>query len=200
MAGFPFDRPGGQGASPATRADFAKADGLMPAFVRPEAGKFFPETASGLTDPVANTDQRNGTPPADGQIASAGLPEAAELDKPGSHFRKHSVRGGESLKVTWPSDQLHMTRRWNYFITRPSWSPQATLTRAQFEAEPFYTAQNTQQPFWSYRAELASSGPVTHEVLLPQRSGYHVILAVHEVADTGSAFYHVIDVDFTDAG
>ncbi|CAK8743194.1 GlcNAc-binding protein A [Sodalis praecaptivus] len=35
-------------------------------------------------------------------------------------------------------------------------------------------------------------------MMLPQRSGYHVILAVWEVADTGNAFYQVIDVDFVD--
>ncbi|WP_424141112.1 lytic polysaccharide monooxygenase [Sodalis glossinidius] len=36
--------------------------------------------------------------------------------------------------------------------------------------------------------------PTIHDVMLPQRSGYHVILAVWEVANTGNAFYQVIDV------
>jgi hypothetical protein len=36
-----------------------------------------------------------------------------------------------------------------------------------------------------------------HTIKLPERSGYHVILGVWEVADTGRAFYQVIDVNFT---
>lgn len=36
-----------------------------------------------------------------------------------------------------------------------------------------------------------------HTIKLPERSGYHVILGVWEVADTGHAFYQVIDVNFT---
>ncbi|MGV2805610.1 chitin-binding protein, partial [Clostridium perfringens] len=35
---------------------------------------------------------------------------------------------------------------------------------------------------------------------VPSRTGYQVILAVWEIADTGNAFYNVIDVNFTGGG
>ena len=40
------------------------------------------------------------------------------------------------------------------------------------------------------------SNPTQHPITLPNKSGYHVILAVWEVADTWYAFYQAIDVDF----
>lgn len=35
--------------------------------------------------------------------------------------------------------------------------------------------------------------------MLPERRGYHVLLAGWEVANTGNAFYQVIDLNFTDS-
>ncbi|GLW98996.1 lytic polysaccharide monooxygenase [Microtetraspora sp. NBRC 16547] len=51
-----------------------------------------------------------------------------------------------------------------------------------------------------YRAsdDLMPDNPTVHQVSLPHdRKGYHVLLAVWEVADTGNAFYRVIDLDLT---
>ena len=40
------------------------------------------------------------------------------------------------------------------------------------------------------------SNNLTHKINVPtDRSGYHVILAVWDVADTANAFYNVIDVN-----
>ena len=42
----------------------------------------------------------------------------------------------------------------------------------------------------------AASNHLTHKINVPtDRSGYHVILAVWDVADTANAFYNVIDVN-----
>ncbi len=42
---------------------------------------------------------------------------------------------------------------------------------------------------------------VTLEANVPtDRSGYHLILAVWEIADTGNAFYQVIDVNLVNNG
>ncbi|CAJ58805.1 MULTISPECIES: lytic polysaccharide monooxygenase auxiliary activity family 9 protein [Frankia] len=161
-----------------------------------ESGKFFPATQAGLADPFAADDVRNDSPPADGKIASAGQDFAAELDKPGSDWQKHSVAAGQQLTITWSFHAPHKTRRWNYFLTREGWDPNAPLSRAQFEPNPFHQVQNSGQPYWS-ADDLVPANPTRHTIELPQRQGYHVLLSVWEVADTPKGFYQVIDLSFT---
>lgn len=122
---------------------------------------------------------------------------AAELDEARTDWQKTPVKAYQELEVAWTYHARHPTRRWNYFITRNGWDPNQPLTRAQFDPEPFHQVQNACQPFWSCGDELMPSDPTTHNLPLPRRSGYHVILAVWEVADTGNAFYQVIDTDFS---
>lgn len=165
-----------------------------------EAGKFFPQTASNLTDPHAPQDSRNALPPADGKIASAGNPNAAILDEPGAHWAKHSVQRLQALELSWNYSAVHRSRRWNYFITKPDWNPDAPLARSQFDATPFHSVQLAWQPHWEYGPELTPANPTVHTLHLPDYSGYHVLLAVWEVADTAMAFYQVIDLDFGDGG
>jgi chitin-binding protein len=165
-----------------------------------EAGKFFPETAGGLSDPVAPDDVKNEAPPVDGKIASVGRSEALALDAPkdpsGSPWKRHPVASGESLTIEWAYTMPHKTRRWNYFITKSGWDPNKPLTRAQFETKPFHTVQLSCQPYWACQTELNPPNPTSHTMTLLQRQGHHVILAVWEVADTARAFYQVIDVEF----
>ncbi|WP_442897134.1 lytic polysaccharide monooxygenase [Erwinia sp. CGal63] len=189
-------------ATPASRAFFAWQEGKLNAgqLNQREAGKFFPATQSGLTDPVAPTDSPNALPPRDGEIASANQGDGRFLDEPGTHWKKHTVTANEIMKFVWTYTAPHATRRYNYFITREDWNPNLPLSRAQFESTPFFKAEFTEQPFWSHGATLRPTGPTTHEIQLPQRSGYHVLLAVWEVADTGNAFYQVIDLDFVGNG
>lgn len=165
-----------------------------------EAGKFFPLIESGLTDPLAQHDVANIAPPADGKIASAGNPNASILDAPGTHWAKHSVQPLQALELSWSYSALHRTRRWNYFITQPGWNPDAPLSRAQFHTEPFHTVELTWQPHWDYIPELTPAQPTVHSLHLPDYRGYHVLLAVWEVADTSMAFYQVIDLDFGEGG
>lgn len=183
---------------PASRAFFAWQAGLIDdgALNQRESGKFFPATLGNLPDPFAPTDQPNVAPPADGKIASAGQLTGQILDEPGSHWKKHEVHSGKSLDVSWHFTANHVTRRFNYFITKENWNPSLPLSRAQFEPEPFYTVQINLQPFWEHSDEMKPSSPTTHELILPERKGYHVLLAVWEVADTANAFYQVVDLDF----
>ncbi|CAO5177742.1 Chitin-binding protein [Frankia sp. AiPs1] len=161
-----------------------------------ESGKFFPATQGGQADPFAPDDVRNDAPPPDGKIASAGLDYAVELDLPRSDWQKHTVAAGQPLPITWSFHAPHKTRRWNYFITREDWNPNIPLSRAQFEPQPFHQVQNSAQPYWA-SDDLVPENPTRHEVVLPQRQGYHVLLSVWEVADTAKGFYQVIDLEFT---
>ncbi|MET8626710.1 lytic polysaccharide monooxygenase auxiliary activity family 9 protein [Kitasatospora sp. NPDC004669] len=166
-----------------------------------EAGKFFPAAQVGLPDPDAPGDVRSGPKPVppDGKIASGGSePAGAVLDEV-RNWPKVDLPSGTEVPFQWNFSQKHRTRRYNYFVTREGWDPSAPLSRAQFEPEPFATYK----PYGDIKFEDmpdASNDPhlsKPHSVKLPQRSGYHVILGVWEVADTGHAFYQVIDVNFT---
>lgn len=187
---------------PESRAYFAWLEGKLDpgALNQLEAGKFFPATEAGLRDPVAPTDDPNQTPPADGHIASAGQPGSEFLDEPRTDWQKHQVAAGRTFTVGWDYSARHVTRRWNYFITKQDWDPTQPLSRAQFEDKPFYKVELTLQPHWEYSEALMPPKPTVHELMLPVRSGYQVLLAVWEVANTGNAFYQVIDLDFVDDG
>lgn len=184
--------------SPASRAYFAWQAGDLDegALNQREAGKFFPATAGGLLDVYAPEDVENSSPPPDGKIASANQATGLFLDQPGSHWQKHEVRGGEILSTSWNFTANHVTRRWNYFITKEGWDPSRVLSRDQFEAEPFYTVQINLKPYWAHGDAMKPSSPTIHQMPLPIREGYHVLLAVWEVADTAAAFYQVVDLDF----
>ncbi|ABC38514.1 lytic polysaccharide monooxygenase auxiliary activity family 9 protein [Burkholderia thailandensis] len=179
----------------AGRLDFGQVNEL-------EGGKFFPATQSGLRDPDAPDDVANGAPPRDGEIASGGrtADARAQLNEPDSvaHWQKHSVRSGQSLQISWSYSMPHKTRRWTYWITKPGWDASARLARAHFEPEPLKVYLNTYQPYWGPDAdkELIPRGDTIHEFNLPTRTGYHVLLAVWDIADTANAFYQVIDLNF----
>lgn len=183
--------------APESRAYFAWQAGQIDAGAlnQRESGKFYPLTNSGQKDSSAPDDMVNDQPPADGKIASAGQATGQILDEPGTQWKKHEVRSGEELDVSWHFTAMHKTRRWNYFITRADWDPMQKLSRAQFEPTPFHKVENEQQPYWAHQS-LLPKNPTTHSFTLPEREGYHVLLAVWEVADTGNAFYQVIDLDF----
>lgn len=185
---------------PASRAYYAWLDGRLDpgALNHLEAGKFFPETQAGLRDPLVLTDEPNSKPPVDGQIASGGNNAARFLDEPRTDWKKHQIMPGSTFTVSWDYSARHVTRRWKYFITRNDWLPDQPLSRAQFEALPFYQVELSEQPYWSFNDALMPPKPTNHELILPPRTGYHVLLAIWEVANTGNAFYQVIDLDFID--
>lgn len=187
--------------SPASRAYFAWLAKLLDdgALNQLESGKFFPATAGGLTDPLAPQDVPGGVPPIDGKIASAEHPAAAFLDIPenaNNVWQKHPVQSGDTLAVSWGFTARHSTRRWNYFLTKPDWDPALPLSRAQFESTPFHVVENKQQPYWSHRQAMLPPIPTLHQLLLPTRVGYQVLLCVWEISETRAAFYQVIDLLF----
>ncbi|MEK7016625.1 lytic polysaccharide monooxygenase [Bacillus sp. FSL R9-9410] len=123
--------------------------------------------------------------PVDGQIASAGGKFGGILDQQTTdRWFKNTITGGENT-FTWKYTAPHLTSQWHYYITKKNWNPNKPLTRVDFE--PIGTVQHDGS---------AASNNLNHKINVPtNRSGYHVILAVWDVADTANAFYNVIDVN-----
>ncbi|TYP79076.1 lytic polysaccharide monooxygenase [Paenibacillus methanolicus] len=125
--------------------------------------------------------------PADGKIASAGLAGFATLDQQSAtRWNKASMSSGPNT-FTWKFTARHATTSYRYFITKENWNPNAPLTRDQLNLTPFCTVNgNSQQP----------PATLSHSCNVPARTGYHIILAVWDIADTGNAWYNAIDVQF----
>ncbi|WP_217559010.1 lytic polysaccharide monooxygenase [Paenibacillus sp. GbtcB18] len=123
--------------------------------------------------------------PADGKIASAnGL--FAPLDEQSStRWTKVNLSPGPTT-FNWTLKVPHATSAWKYYITKQDWNPNAPLSRASFDLTPFCNVPYKGQP----------SGSYSDTCNVPSRTGYQVILAVWEIADTANAFYNVIDVNF----
>ncbi|MBF7155478.1 MULTISPECIES: lytic polysaccharide monooxygenase [Bacillus] len=123
--------------------------------------------------------------PIDGQIASAGGKFGGVLDQQtADRWFKNTITGGENT-FTWKYTAPHLTSKWHYYITKKGWDPNKALKRA--DLEPIGTVQHDGS---------TASNHLTHKINVPtDRSGYHVILAVWDVADTANAFYNVIDVN-----
>ncbi|WP_284274774.1 lytic polysaccharide monooxygenase [Bradyrhizobium iriomotense] len=163
-----------------------------------ESGKFFPAMKGGLLDSTAPTDVQNAAPPEDGHIAGSSVRGDVPLlnEQTPTRWEKIPLHSGAKQKFKWEYGSVHLTRRWNYFITRMGWNPSSPLARAQFEVKPFCTVQNPGQPFWDPNANLIPQEPTEHLCDLPKRTGYHVILAVWEVASSPMAFYQIVDATF----
>lgn len=127
--------------------------------------------------------------PADGKLASAGLVQFSELDaQTSTRWSKTPIKSGKQT-IRWNFTANHVTREWRYYITKPNWDQNAPLTRDAFELTPFAVhSGDMQQPPKQF----------SHDIVIPERSGYHVILAVWEVGDTVNSFYNMIDVMFDD--
>lgn len=147
--------------SPPSRAYYAFLDGKLDegAMNQRECGKFFPHTEAGLQDPIARDDVVNFAPPPDGKIASANQATGEFLDEAGRQWKKNNVDGSKPLEVSWHYSAAHVTRRWNYFITKADWDPDQVLTREQFEPDPIYQDEHLQQPYWSFGDELTPESP-----------------------------------------
>lgn len=88
-------------------------------------------------------------------------------------------------RFTWHFTADHATTKWHYYMTKNGWNPNAPLNRNDLE---FIGEVNN-------RGNMSNTNP-THTINIPSnRLGYHVILAVWDVADTDNAFYNVIDVN-----
>ncbi|GAB6989964.1 lytic polysaccharide monooxygenase [Paenibacillus pini] len=128
--------------------------------------------------------------PADGKIASAGGAFPKLDEQSATRWTKVSMTPG-SHTFNWTLTARHATTSWKYYITKQGWNPNAPLSRDSFDLTPFCNVNyNGVQP----------NSPYTDTCNVPSRTGYQVILAVWEIADTANAFYNVIDVDFGGGG
>ncbi|MDH2888530.1 MULTISPECIES: lytic polysaccharide monooxygenase [Bacillus cereus group] len=126
--------------------------------------------------------------PADGKIASGGIPAFAPLDVQNPlHWKKIDIQSGKNAFV-WKYTAEHKTEKWTYYMTKNGWDPSKPLTREVLE------------PIGAIDGEgkLPKDHPAgyVHEIQVPaDREGYHLILGVWDVADTANAFYQVMDVN-----
>jgi N-acetylglucosamine-binding protein A len=126
--------------------------------------------------------------PADGAIGSAGLPQFSALnEQTSSRWTKRDISAGPQ-NFSWQLTAFHRTRGYRYYMTRQDWNPNAPLTRASFDLQPFCTIDSGNQ---------TPPPVVTHQCNVPQRSGYQVILGVWEIGDTINSFYNTSDVMFS---
>ncbi|MBH5316952.1 lytic polysaccharide monooxygenase [Paenibacillus sp. GSMTC-2017] len=124
--------------------------------------------------------------PADGQIASANGAFPLLDQQSSTRWTKVNISSGQNT-FYWKLTAAHATTSWKYYITKQNWNPDAALTRDSFDLTPFCSVSHggTRPPF-NY----------SDTCNVPSRTGYQVILAVWEIADTPNAFYNVIDVNF----
>ncbi|WP_281217310.1 lytic polysaccharide monooxygenase [Lysinibacillus capsici] len=128
--------------------------------------------------------------PADGKIASAGGLFGGILDQQTENrWFKNTITGGLNT-FTWKYTAPHLTSKWHYYMTKNGWNPNKPLTRTDLEL--IGTVEHNGS---------AASNNLTHTINVPtNRSGYHIILAVWDVADTSNAFYSAIDVNLVNNG
>src|SRR5699024_2624900 len=120
----------------------------------------------------------------DGEIASGGgvFPE---LDEQGEdRWAKVGMSSG-AYTFNWTLTAAHATANWDYYVTKEGWDPNSPLKRSDLELFCTIDDEGKRPDF-----------TVTHDCEIPEREGYHVILAYWEVADTANAFYQVIDANF----
>lgn len=119
----------------------------------------------------------------DGNLASAGRPDKyGGLDQVRNDWVATNVTAGP-LTVTWTNSVPHKTLYYRVYITKASWTPEQPLT-------------------WDSLELLVETGPRPSaatdniDVILPERTGKHVIYSVWQRSLTPEAFYSTSDVDF----
>ncbi|MFD0589597.1 lytic polysaccharide monooxygenase [Paenibacillus sp. GCM10027627] len=128
--------------------------------------------------------------PADGQIAGAGVFKELN-EQTATRWKKVELRGGKQT-FKWKLTANHVSESWSYYITKKDWDPSKPLTRDSLEPKPFC--------YIDYKGAKPPTS-VSHDCEVPtDRSGYHLILGVWEIADTVNAFYQVIDVQLSNDG
>lgn len=120
----------------------------------------------------------------DGKIPSAGLDKYSQLnEQTASRWYKTPVSSGP-LKVAWHLTAPHRTLSWDYYMTKVGWDPNQPLDFSDFEKISTVDGQN-----------LIPGSDSSNTINIPKdRTGYHVLLSVWNIADTGAAFYQVSDL------
>jgi|GEM_PF-211182 len=131
----------------------------------------------------------------DGQLASGGLVggTSSGLDFSPLDVQKEGYWKTQDLlpgvnEFTWYFTMGHATNQFKYFITKEGWDPNSPITNDDLELL---------EDINLYGEVLGHHGTRrTHEIIIPaDRTGYHVVLAVWDIADTEAAFYQAIDVN-----
>ncbi|WP_309303864.1 lytic polysaccharide monooxygenase [Brevibacillus laterosporus] len=126
--------------------------------------------------------------PKDGEITGAGKYKELFVQTD-SRWKKVDMEGGKNT-FTWYLTAPHSTGDWKYYITKKDWNPNKPLGRNDLELIATFNDGGKVPP-----------KSVSHVVNVPtDRSGYHIILGVWEIADTGNAFYQAIDVNLKNDG
>ncbi|WP_032116513.1 lytic polysaccharide monooxygenase [Candidatus Arsenophonus nilaparvatae] len=126
----------------------------------------------------------------DGRIASGDNFWFSQLDQQNSdRWHKNNIKVGKNI-FEWFLTQPNYTVSWEFYITKQDWDPNAPLTRDSFESKPFCLRSND--------GKKLTVDEMNIECDVPKRSGYQIILGIWTIADTGSAFYQVIDVNISD--
>lgn len=125
--------------------------------------------------------------PPDGVLASGGNSRFHELDQQSpTRWSKVTLHPGNNV-FTWTITAKHKTTNWQYFITKQGWNASQPLSRASFDLQPFCKVSGN---------DAVPVSPTNHTCTIPaDRTGYHVILATWNIADTGNAFYQAIDAN-----
>ena len=119
----------------------------------------------------------------DGNLASGGRPEKyGGMDQITSEWVATPVSPGP-FTITWTNTAPHATEYYDVYITKESWTPDQPLTWDSLEL----LAHTDPSP-------AASS--VDIPVILPVRTGKHVIYSIWQRSDSPEAFYSTSDIDF----
>lgn len=122
--------------------------------------------------------------PADGKIASANGAFPKLDEQTAKRWAKVPMKSGANT-FTWKFTAAHATDKFEYYITKEGWNPNKPLKRADLER--FCTVKNNGK---------RPGEEATHKCVVPERKGYHIIVAYWEIGDTPNAFYNVIDANF----
>ncbi|MFK3817544.1 N-acetylglucosamine-binding protein GbpA [Pseudomonas sp. NPDC089407] len=135
--------------------------------------------------------------PADGKIASGGVrPDFSAVDEQSAGRWHLTPIKDRQVAFDWYYEVGHVTTKWEYFITKNGWNPNAALSRESFESVPFCAVDGQGKPARGEGQPMKGPALEKHQCTLPaDRSGHNVILGVWTIGDTAAAFYNVMDVD-----
>lgn len=119
----------------------------------------------------------------DGNLASAGRPDKyGGLDQVRDDWVSTAVIPGP-FTVTWTNTAPHQTLYYDVYITKADWTPDQPLTWDSLEL--------------LVRTEPRAAAAIDNiDVVLPVRTGKHVLYSIWQRSLTGEAFYSTSDIDF----
>ncbi len=144
---------------------------------------------AGINQAHANGNHQAVVP--DGKLCSGNNPTFRGLDLDRSDWQRTPIQADANGRFTFvfKASAPHVTRDWQFFVTREGWQPGAPMGWG--DLEKFCTLGNT---------PLSPDGTYKLECQLPKRSGPHVIYNTWQRADSGEAFYTCMDVRFDGDG